>query len=270
MSVYMVASVSFLHSLEKELEHLSFRIEFLKTQIGQLPAGRLKRKRRGKAVRYCQCLDKQDHYLSKQKWGTVEALAKKRYYQAQLQDLQKEMDVLNRCMAVLSEPKETQILLEERPYLVDLLKSVFQPVDEQLREWAEADYPSTAGHPENLIHQGPKGVMYRSKSETMIARGLFEKRIPFRYENDKDIGGVTYHIDFTIRHPKTGQYIYWEHAGAMDMESYAVNMGMKLRAFASVGIVLGRNLILTMETRQYPLSYGMVEDIIQQWFGDND
>ena len=112
--------------------------------------------------------------------------------------------------------------------------------------------------------------MYRSKSETMIARGLFEKRIPFRYENDKEIGGVTYHIDFTIRHPKTGQFIYWEHLGAMDMESYALNAGMKLRAFAGAGIVLGRNLILTMETRQYPLSYGLVEDIIQQWFGEDD
>ena len=146
------------------------------------------------------------------------------------------------------------------------LLSVAKFVDVDTTLWEEEEYPSTAEHPEHLIHPGPKGKMYRSKSEASIATVLHRHGIPFRYEWDKDINGVTYHIDFTIRHPKTGQIIYWEHCGGMDKDGYSANVGTKIKDYESAGIFPDRNLILSFESKQFPFEYGMAEEIVERWF----
>ncbi len=72
--------------------------------------------------------------------------------------------------------------------------------------------------------------------------------------------------DFTIRHPKTGEYFYWEHFGLMDDPVYCKNTFSKLQLYTTNNIVPDINLITTYETRERPLSMEKIERIITEHF----
>ena len=72
--------------------------------------------------------------------------------------------------------------------------------------------------------------------------------------------------DFTIRHPVTGNFIYWEHLGLMDEWSYAKNASQKIQTYMTNHIYPGINLIITSETKEHPLQPQMISKIIEQYF----
>ncbi len=249
-----------------EYNRLSAQVASLERAIGKLPEGNLEFNKNGTGFRHYKAIGKNRIYLPKKEWGTVEELAKKKYLQKMLIDAKLERDAIGKYLKAHSEEDRAKALLTQTPHLAEILDPLFKPLDERLVEWANAEYPSTAGHPEHLIHEGPKGKMYRSKSESDIALCLYKNKIPNRYEWDKYINGVTYHIDFTIRHPKTGDTFYWEHCGGMDKDGYSANIGTKIKEYESAGIFPDRNLILTFESRKFPFEYWMAEEIVEKWF----
>ena len=72
--------------------------------------------------------------------------------------------------------------------------------------------------------------------------------------------------DFTIRHPITGEMVYWEHFGLMDEEEYRNSVYKKLKFYCDNGIIPSINLITTYETKQHPLDANHVEAIIKEYF----
>ena len=56
--------------------------------------------------------------------------------------------------------------------------------------------------------------------ETIIDKLLFDAGIPFRYEDKLVLGDNTIYPDFTVRHPRTAEYYYWEHFGLLDEPKY--------------------------------------------------
>lgn len=256
--------MNYFEQMKEDRTRLSSRISKLDLAISQLPEGSLGWHRRGENYRYY-CLTDSKHYLSTKKdYPLIENLAKKKYLEKMRSDDLNELAAIEKYLKTHRETSFAQKLLTENAHIADILSPLFRSKDQELSEWAAADYPSTAAHPDHLIFPGPCGKMYRSKSESQIAYLLYTKLIPFRYEWDKLICGKTYHIDFTIRHPKTGEFIYWEHCGMMDNEGYAANIGTKLRDFETAGIFPGKNLILTFESKQFPFTVGMAEEIIQK------
>jgi len=72
--------------------------------------------------------------------------------------------------------------------------------------------------------------------------------------------------DFTIRHPRTGEFFWWEHFGMMDKQVYAKNVAEKLQLYAAAGIIPFVNLITTYETKDHPLDAEWVKKIIAYYF----
>jgi len=97
----------------------------------------------------------------------------------------------------------------------------------------------------------------------MIATHLSLNKIPFRYESQLLLNNIPFYPDFTIRHPQTGEFIYWEHFGMIDDPTYSQNAFSKLQFFISNEIIPSVNLIATYETRKHPLTSDMVEQQIQ-------
>ncbi len=256
--------------LKAEYRRLSVHITALERAIDSLPEGSLIWRKKDNVYRYYWYKDGARTYLSKDKQELIEGLAKKKYLNKMLIQARQEKKAISKYLKCHSDEDHAQELLERNPNIENILKPLFIGMDERLKRWEEEEYHSTAEHPEHLIHPGPKGKMYRSKSEASIATVLHRHRIPFRYEWDKDINGVTYHIDFTIRHPKTGQIIYWEHCGGMDKDGYSANIGTKIREYAAAGIFPDRNLILTFESRAFPFESWMAEEIVARWFLQED
>lgn len=105
----------------------------------------------------------------------------------------------------------------------------------------------------------------RSKSEKIIADKLKLMRIPYVYEQPLHLGNTTKYPDFTVLNKITRRVFYWEHMGLLDQEDYCENALSKLAVYSKNGIWPGKNLIVTYETKHYPLDVKQIERIIEEY-----
>ena len=148
----------------------------------------------------------------------------------------------------------------------ELLSDFFKPLSQELDEWMHASYIRSNKYPEHLIHPSCAGYNVRSKSESMICTYLSINQIPFRYECALTLGNKVYYPDFTIRHPKTGEIYYWEHLGLMEDAGYTMDNFDKLHTYSMYQIYPDKNLILTFEYEDQPLSPDVIEEKINRFF----
>lgn len=128
--------------------------------------------------------------------------------------------------------------------------------------WQNEKYNSNPNFPEQLIYRCPSGKLVRSKSEVFIDMVLNKYNIPYRYECELVLSNQTIYPDFTLLNPTTNGLLYWEHFGLMDNSSYASNSFNKLRFYYDNGLIPGKNLIITFETRSNPFTFKNAEAAI--------
>lgn len=163
-------------------------------------------------------------------------------------------------------PKKQREYAEQlaiKKYLTTQLDSCEQ--EKTAIEYYLRHHSSNTDSPDALL-QTVSGNLVRSKSEALIDMALYVHKIPFRYECALNLGGITLYPDFTLRHPQTGEFYYWEHFGLMDDEVYSANTSSKLQLYTSCGIIPGIQLITTYETKEYPLSTETIEKTIDYYF----
>ena len=95
---------------------------------------------------------------------------------------------------------------------------------------------------------------------------LYQKKIPYRYEYQLQLGEHIVYPDFTLRHPSTGNFYYWEHFGQMDNPEYYTKACSKMQLYISHGYIPTINLITTFETQKHPLVPEDVNHIIEHYF----
>lgn len=118
---------------------------------------------------------------------------------------------------------------------------------------------------EGLIHPSENGLMTRSKSEAQIASKY--ERLGWKMVYEPVIrlpDGRVLRPDFAVLHPIKRKVIYHEHLGMMDDPEYAMNAIKKLDDYASIGIVLGENLVVTTETKNQPLTFQAINEVIKK------
>ena len=93
---------------------------------------------------------------------------------------------------------------------------------------------------------------------------LTQHGISFRYECELMIGKTVFYPDFTILNPNNGLLIYWEHLGMMDEPEYSRKALYKLNKYIEYGLIPGKNLILTFESKENPFSYAGAEAALVQ------
>ncbi len=246
--------------LEKEIEILQKRIE-------QLPEGKLIYASNGDYRQWYQSNGHHKKYIPKKNKHLAELLAEKKYLSCLLEDFIGEKRAIEFYLRHHhSGVGKTQEILTEMPEYQELLAPQFIPKSQELNNWMNSPYERNSKNPENLIHRGSSGNFVRSKSEAIIDMFLHMNKIPFRYECALHLKEVTLFPDFTIRHPVTGETIYWEHFGLMDDPAYAKSASSKISLYIGNGIIPSIHLITTYETREHPLSTEEVEKIIEHYF----
>lgn len=118
---------------------------------------------------------------------------------------------------------------ESRPFPVSTAIWCFLTVtfSQELEDRKHAEFDQNMKYPEQKTHRTSSANLVRSKAEALIDTILFINHIPFRYECGLSFGSIVIYLDFTIRHPETGELYYWEHFGCMDDPAYARNMVSK-------------------------------------------
>lgn len=193
-------------------------------------------------------------------------MAHKKYLSLRLNDLQTEVSALDAYLTRHTTTSSAEQLLSESPEYSKLLSSHFTPLSKELSDWKNKSYKQNQAYPEQKIHKTLSDNLVRSKSEAMIDNFLYQHQIPFHYEECLTLGEQEIYPDFTIRHPKTGETILWEHFGLMNNSHYQMNVCSKLQLYMTYGIIPSIHLITTYETKEYPLSSEMIEQIIEYYF----
>lgn len=191
-------------------------------------------------------------------------LVQKRENRKKLRRVCKKLTAARAYVKVFENYRERE--MRDSPGMLELLDQLYEPDRLDFREWGGAPYRGhTDFHPEQLLFRTGKGdERVRSKSEELIARALRAHGIEYHYEEETKVGYWKVYPDFTIRHPRTGELIIWEHHGMMDDRKYAAKTGDKLRNYLVNGYSQTTNLITTFEDRRHPLSIDEVNRIIEE------
>lgn len=262
----------FISSMSKHLDLVETRINEIEQAIACLPEGSLNivhASDKGKPrVRYYHYHNGIQTSLSKSSPVTRD-LARKKCLRLELKNLMSVRTAADMFMRHQQTTYNVLDFLADNPEICEILKDTSAPDDLSLSEWIlneQSPDQKLVPHPESRIHLMRSGHIVRSKSEGLIDNGLYDAKIPFRYEDPLTICGRTIFPDFTIRHPETGEFFYWEHFGLMDDGSYIDVAVKKIGLYAHAGILPGRNLIITSETRQAPLLNDDILSIIDHYF----
>ena len=252
----------------KRIRDIDRELEKIRIEMSMLPTGTLWITRNGNSFKYFRKQrDCPPEYIRKGDLYLARDLAFKKYLELKELDLASERDALifidqnyisksNRAEKYLFDNKGAARLLHER----------FPIADAPLAVWAARPGACDAPYQEERIIECNSGHFVRNKSEGLIDNTLFEHRIPFRYEDPLILGHKIIYPDFTIRHPKTGEYIYWEHFGRVDIPNYRKRWLNALRDYAVFGYYPFQNLITTIETDDMPLDAGQVGIMMEYFF----
>lgn len=250
-----------------ESQRLDNEISLLQKQLKTFPPGKLICTRNQNRFKWYQSDGHNYVYIPKKNRSLAEKLAIKKYLSSKLDDLVAEKKSIQFYLRHhRSDTNKTERLLTEESEFKNLLSSYFTPLSKELSDWAHANFPCNPKYPEQLIHKSSSENLLRSKSEAMIDLLLHTNRIPFRYECALQLGEITIYPDFTIRHPKTGKFYYWEHFGMMDHPTYSKKVASKLDLYISYGIIPSIHLITTYETQNNPLSIEVIGKLISHYF----
>lgn len=260
------ACVMLYQRIKTEYERLCNQIASVKHEMKDLPPGKLTCCHHKNSSKWYQSDGHQRIYIPKDNRLLAEQLARKKYLSKLLEDLENEKVALSFYLRHHSPSGKAEELLTSPSEYQQLLLPYFKPLSQELSDWMNSPYEHSKSHPENLIYKGVDNTLLRSKSEVLIDMLLRTHNIPYRYECALHLGDSILYPDFTIRHPQTGAFYYWEHFGLMDNPSYVENVLAKQRLYALNDIIPGINLIITYETKNNPLSPEVVEKQIEFYF----
>ena len=258
----MEGGFSIYSKLQKRNKYLNKRIKELTTEIKRLPKGKLV----CCGSSWYQSNGHTKTYVKKDNKQLAEKLAVKKYLSSLLEDLQKEKIATDMYLRHYPKKKKLDEIFKSSETFQKLLLPYFLPLSKELDEWMKSPFQTNLRHPEHLNHKVGSNEFVRSKSEAMIVKVLKHNKIPYRYECQLLLGEVEVYPDFTIRHPRTGEVFYWEHFGMLDKPEYVKNMHSKMQLFTANDIIPGINLITTYETKENPLTFEMIEFLVEHYF----
>lgn len=232
--------------------------EFLKTA----PKENLRICKKGKHFQYYIEKNKKRIYLSKKNISMAQKIAQRDYYKKLQAILIKNTKALNNFISNYKAEKLEACYTKLSQGRKLLVQPLFSDDETYAQAWQSKKYERKKETPE-YNYQTLKNELVRSKSEIIIANLLNSKKVPYHYEYPVKLSsGAIIYPDFFCLNKRTRQEFYWEHCGKMDDPEYTERMTQRITDYSKIGIIPGKNLILSLETAKTPLETKVVEDLI--------
>lgn len=205
-------------------------------------------------------------YIRKENFPLAMQLAQKSYDEKVLRSVNQELNAIQHFLSAspnLSAEEVYQTLSSKRQELVMPISET----DEQfVQNWKSVEYVGKSFDFHTPKLYTAQGEQVRSKSEIIIADSLYRENIPYRYECPLYLEGAgTIHPDFTVLNVRLRKVFYWEHLGMMDDPDYSEKAVKRIQSYEQNGFYQGDNLILTYETRQFPLNPKHIKNLISHF-----
>ncbi len=147
-----------------------------------------------------------------------------------------------------------------------LINPIIAPTEIFIKQWHEEYSPAQNSYPMKFSFDTDNGEIVRSKSEKIIADALLKRNIPYSYEPRLSFHqSISKCPDFAVLNVRTRKTWFWEHLGRLSEAEYAIDAFDKLILYERNGIVLGQNLIITMETKEIPLDIKQIQKLIEYY-----
>ena len=261
----------------KRIRYLNLIVSRKRSALNHVPAGHLKIYNRGsksyysyyssndKTVRYLKVHDKNDRELAK-------ALAQRDYDEKILKLALKEKDLLERIVAFYHQGCVDDLFESLNPGRKALVTPIRLSDQKYIEKWLAQTYQKRKTDPDEICFETKRGELVHSKSELMIGDDLYLDEIPYLYEMPVKVTDLftgrphTVYPDFTVLNVRTRKTYLWEHLGKCDDPDYVNDNMKKLIEYENAGYRLGDNLIVTFETRAFPLTPDRVKLVINTYF----
>ena len=254
--------------LQTRAEELLRAIEMTQKSLTRAPRGRLKLARRGRVFFACHVVEDKSEYIPKSNWALMSKLAQKDYDENALREMERELSLIDGFIAKYRPEELIGIYNRMNAERKSLVEPIQLSDEEYARRWLAVPYKGKGFEAEAPDLRTAKGERVRSKSEVIIADVLARLGIPYKYECPLKLadGCPTVYPDFTCLDLRTRKELLWEHLGMMDNPEYASIAVKKLSSYLQCGYVLGKNLIITMESSENPLNQNDVKRIVKEMF----
>lgn len=210
--------------------------------------------------------EKKGTYIKKANQKLTKALAQKDYDQHFLKEVDNQIKQIEKVLKGLPDREVKELfscLSEQRKELV----TPHILTDEQyIEQWLSVKYTGKNFAGDLPLHMTDRGERVRSKSEKMIADKLYSLGIPYRYEYPLKLNNYwSVYPDFELLQVTTRKEIYYEHFGMMDDPEYSQKAILKMQEYQRHGIYLGKNLLVSFETKSVPLDMNLVEKMLREY-----
>ncbi|MBR2281360.1 MAG: hypothetical protein IJ863_01920 [Spirochaetales bacterium] len=206
-------------------------------------------------------------YLGKKDKQEIRSYAQKRYNLHLLRNAELEKDQMDKCLKALEPEADIENVFDSMP---EALKPYITANESTDLGYAQRWQASKVQQSKRLIdgegYPTMRGEFVRSKSEVIIADRLFKAGIPYRYEIffPMEYEDVSYVFpDFQILNTRTKEVFLWEHMGMMSDPEYLDAQLKKISGYARNGYILGKNLIVSFESKRRPLDILYVDQVIK-------
>lgn len=233
------------------------------------PEGSLRICCRGNKSQYYQRNNPKDFngvYIREKDVELAQKLAQKDYDQKVLCSIEEELNAIRKyrlnCPTKSAEQLYENLHRERRK----LINPIIETDEQYIFNWENVTYKGKEIDGDVPEIYTEKGERVRSKSEVIISDILNREGIPYRYEYPISLKGWgTVYPDFTVLNIRERRELYWEHLGMLDVPDYVESALHKITLYEQNGILPGKNLILTYETKKNPINQKMVRLMIQQY-----
>ena len=241
-------------------------MDALQQQIDDLPDGELFCELGNHSPKWMVKDDSGLHYLPKRHRKLAVDLAFKKYLELRMDSLEMQCETLRQSVLDGERlAKRVKNFYDPQRDYMNLLKDSPDFLPTRWARWAAEPYRHSSRYEENLKHDTKKGDLVRSKSEVLIANALFDAGVPYRYEDALETDTGTIYPDFKCVNVRDGKIRYWEHLGMMDVPDYVDSFHSKLHIYLKEGILPGRQLLFTAETKDAPLKQSEVTAVIKHY-----
>ena len=209
---------------------------------------------------------KKGKYISSKNKKIIAALAQKDYDLRFLDLIKKQKKQIDKVIQLLTDIDLTTVYSKLSEGRKKYVKPYVLSDEQYVEQWLEVKYTGKTFFDDMPVIMTERGERVRSKSEKILADKLFAMGVPYRYEYPVHLKGYgTVYPDFTLLNVRERKEFYLEHFGMMDDPEYSEKAIKKLEDYAKNKIYIGKNLLVTFETRHKPLEMKVVEQMIKEF-----
>lgn len=203
-------------------------------------------------------------YISHSEIDFAKQLAQKEYDSVSVKAIEKELCLIKNYLKKTEFYENCNFKFTERK--LDLVTPLTLENEAYVREWLNLPYQKKEFKEGQKVFTTSSGLQVRSKSEVIIAELLEKNTVPFRYEQKLKFSAFNVYPDFTCLNIRTRKEYVWEHFGLLDDVDYVKTAVEKIHYYQKSGYFPGKNLIITTENQDYPLSSNLVQQVIDEYF----